>query len=496
MKIIRQGKDARESLKRGIDLAADCVGKTLGPSGRNFIIGRKFLTPLITNDGATGAKSIVPEDEIERLGAQMVTEASTTADEKVGDGTTTTTVLTQAIVNEGFAKLSEGESFIQDRVDSVAIRKEIDAACKLIVEELKARAVPISTPEEIENVAFVSVENRDIAKTVAELFSKIGKDGIVTIEDGILGITSNVVDGLELKSGLVSSYLANSGRQFVIDNPKILVTNHKIQYVPQIKSIAKKLHEAQIGSLIIIADSFSKEFLADCVANKLQNAFTIIPIQSPYFGDKERLTDIAMKLNTAVIDEDQKMSLDAISVDDLGTASKIVVTKDNTIIVGAKGDVSTRVIELKEDIEKTLQPFERKKLEERIAVLDGGIGVIKVGAESQAEREYWRLKVQDCVGATKAALQEGVVKGGGLALKEIAESLPTNILTEAIKTPYRLIQENAGQPFDIAQNIIDPVKVTRTALQTACSIAGVVITTEVAVADKDEEDDNNTRKDK
>ena len=491
MKILRTGKEARNSLRRGIDTVANCVGKTLGPSGRNAIIGRKFLTPLITNDGVSVAKAIVLEDEIEQLGAQTITEVSSTTDDNVGDGTTTATVLAQAIMAEGFSRLEDEGSFVKNNVDPILIRKEIDVSCEKVVARLKEMAVPISTPEEIEKVAFVSVEDREIAKTIAGLFTKIGKDGVVTITDGYFGVESEVVEGIELKSGYSSNYLANGDKGLTLNNIHVLVTNIKIDSNQQLLPLTNKLAQDKINTLVVIADHFSKEMLADCVMSKVKNQFILLAIKSPYFGNKERLEDLATKFGTIFVDEDQRMTIEGVSIDQLGKVSSVFSNKDKTLFIGGKGDVSKRVELLKEESTKKVSPFDKKQLDERIATLNGGIGIIKVGAQSPSEREYLKLKIQDCVGATKAALQEGVVRGGGLALKQISEELGDNILTKALKVPYELIQSNAGVPFEVGEDIIDPVKVTRTALMNACSVAGMILTTEICIADKIEEENNN-----
>lgn len=489
IKIIKSGKEARELLKRGIDKVADAVALTLGPSGRNAIIGRKFQSPLTTNDGVSVAKAIVLENEIEELGAQIVREVGTLTDNSVGDGTTTSIVLLQSIMNEGFSRLTDDGSLIKRIVDPIQIKREIDSACELIVTELKKMARPISTKEDIESVAFVSVENHSIAKIIADLFDKIGKDGVIRVEEGAFEIESDIVQGMEIGVGYTSQYMANNDKkELLLNNVKLLVTNIPITNAEQIMPLLSKMFEEKTKELVIISEDVTKQVQQSFVGTKLKGDFIVHAIKPPFAVISERLEDVSIKFDAIYIDKDKGMKIEDVLPSQLGKIKKMVATKDKTILFGGEGKVDLRIEQLKEEQSKIVSPFDKKKIEERIAALSGGIGIIRVGAQSESEKEYWRLKVVDCVGATKAALEEGVVKGGGLALKEISEKLERNILTDCIVKPYQQIIKNAGLDLIITDDIIDPVKVTRTALQNACSIAGTILTAEVAIADKNEED--------
>lgn len=485
-KIIKTGKDARESLKRGIDKVADCVRLTLGPSGRNAIIGKKFESPEITNDGISVAKAIVLEDEIENLGAEKVKEVGKLTDDSVGDGTTTATVLLQAIMNEGFSRLETDNSLIKKRVDPIAVKKEIDEACVLVVAELKKLAKPIKTKKELEQVAFVSVESKSTAKIIADLFDKIGKDGVVRVEDGFQEIDSEVVEGMEIGTGYYAPYMANTeDRELVLSNAKVLITNTEINKISQLEPVIAKLHEKGIKELIIVAEGISKEVQDILVVNKLKGIFTVHAIRPTWFTLKDRYEDLAVRFGGMFFDKDKSLFTEAVELTDLGTVTKLVATKDKTLLIGGSGNTAPRVKQLKAEM-KNVGEFDKKKLEERIASLSGGIGIIRVGSSSDTERGYWKKKIIDAVGATKAAMDEGVVKGGGVTLKNISEKLPKSILTEALKAPYNQIIHNVGFPIEVGDDIIDPVKITRTALQNACSLAGMVLTTEVAIAIKNE----------
>jgi chaperonin GroEL len=490
MKIIKTGKEARESLKRGIDTVANCVKISLGPSGRNAIIGKKFESPEITNDGVTIAKAIILEDEIENLGADKVREVGSMTDDSVGDGTTTATVLLQAILNEGFIRL-EGE-FGKKKIDSIIIKNEIDESCRKVVEELKQLAIPIKTKKELEQVAFVSVENRSTAQLIASLFDKIGKDGIVRVEDGAFDVTSEVVEGMEIGAGYYSPDMANNDeRELVLNNVKLLITNSEITKIGQLDGLAEKLVAQGIKELVIVSDGVSKDVQDTFVVHKLKGNMTIHAIKPTWFTLKERYDDLVARFGGTFFDKDKSLFIETADVNHLGTVSKIIATKDKTILIGGSGDTKQRVKELKSELKASLGAFDKKKLEDRIASLSGGIGIIRVGGTTETEKGYWKKKIIDAVGATKAAMDEGVVAGGGLAFKSIAEKLPKNILTESLKSPYNQIMENAGGVFEVGDDIIDPVKITRVALQNACSLAGLILTIEVASA---EQNDNPTSK--
>ena len=490
MKIIVTGSEARKLLKQGIDKVTDAVKQTLGPSGRNAIIGRKFLTPLTTNDGVSVAKSIVCDNEIEELGAQLVKEVGKLTDDSVGDGTTTASVLLQAVLNAGMERLENNNSLIDSDVDPIAMKKEIDVACALVVKELKERATPISTVEEMERVAFVSVENKDLAKLVAKMYSKIGKDGVITLEDGGYETTSEIVEGMEIKVGYCHPGMANnSDGELIMHNPKVIVSNIPVFSHSQIKPIVSESFKQGFKDFIFIVADVTSELLMSSLDNKLKLGINIHYIKSPFANNKERMTDLAIKFGTVFIDRELKMTIEDTPITFLGTIDKVIATKNKTILIGGSGDIKDRVKELNKEIEQTMGVVDKKRLQERLADLTGGIGIIRVGSQSDSEREYWKLKVQDCIGSVKSALQEGVVKGGGLTLKEISDTMPNNILSEALKAPYNQIQKNVGHELIISDDIIDPVKVTRTSLQNACSLAGMIITTEIAVADKNEKED-------
>lgn len=486
-KIIKLGNEARISLKAGIDKVADAVKVTLGPSGRNAILGHPFQTPEITNDGVSIAQEIYLDDEIEQLGADKIKEICKGTDDKAGDGTTTATVLAQAIMKTGFEKLDTTE-FTKSQNNPIQIKNEIMVACETICKELTKIAKPISTLEDIKQVAFVSVESKEIAQVIAEMFEKIGKDGVVTVEDGYLELESEVVDGLELEAGLTSDvFFTTEDKKCILEKAPILVTNQKIETIEQIKYLTQKINaESGEKNLVIIADDFSRDLLQAFAMAKLQGVFNVIAIKPPYFGKKEKMQDVAIMVGATFIDKEVTNVKD-VELVNLGSAKKIIVDKDKTVILGAKGDTKARLKELKDELKTVKNKFDQEQLKKRIAKLSGGIGVIRVGGESETERGYLKKKIEDAVNATKYALQEGVVRGGGLALKTIAEKLPKNILTEAIKAPYNQIQENAGGDLEIGEDIIDPVKTTKTALRAACSVAGLILTTEVAIADKYEE---------
>lgn len=485
MKVIKRGIEAKEALKRGIDFSADCVKLTLGPSGRNGMIGKKFESPEITNDGISIAKAIVLDDEIENMGARKVEEVGSMTDDNVGDGTTTATVLLQAVMNEGFKRLDA--EFGKKKVDPIIVKKEIDEACKKVVEELKKLAKPIKTKKDLEQVAFVSVENRSLAQLIAALFDKIGKDGTVRIEDGGFDTDSEIVEGMEIGTGYFSPDMANNDeRELVLNNVKLLITNSPIDKISQLDNLAQKLLGADIKELVIVADNISKDAQDAFVVHKLKGNITIHAIRPTWFTLKERYADLAARFGGVFFDKDKSLFIETADVNHLGTITKMVANKDKTILIGGSGDTKQRVKELKAELKKTSGAFDKKKIEDRIASLSGGIGIIRVGGTTDTERGYWKKKIIDAVGATHSAMDEGVVKGGGVTLKLLAEKMPKNILTEALKTPYNQIMDNAGGVFEVGDDIIDPVKITRVSLQNACSLAGLILTTEFASADKND----------
>lgn len=490
MKIIKTGHEARVALKRGVDIVADAVKVTLGPSGRNAIIGRPYMSPMIINDGVTIAREIQLEDEIERLGAEKVQEVSKATDDRAGDGTTTSTVILQAILNEGFKRLDDNNSLIKKNSDPMKIRAEIEVASEKVLSELKRTAKPIKTKEEIFKVANISVESEPIAEIIATIFDKVGKDGVVTVEEGDFEIEHSIVDGMEIESGYFSPHLATNDRlEAVIEKPIILVTNHRIERPEPLLPLFEKVQKSGITRMVIISDLIEKPMHQIFVLNKVRadNPFFVLAIKAPTFGKYEILEDYAALFNARFIDKEKGMKLEDVSLEDLGKADKIVANKDTTLVLGSKGKTKDRVAQLRTEMKTFKSEFDRKQMSKRIAKISGGVGLIKVGAVSDTEKEYLRLKIEDAVNATKAALEEGVVKGGGVALFEIAEKLPKSILTEALKAPYNQIQENAGGYLLVKDDVIDPVKVTINAVRNACSIAGLLITTEVAINDKNDD---------
>lgn len=499
MKIIKFGKEAREALKKGVNLAADCVRPTLGPAGRNAVIGRHGLTPDITNDGVTIAQSIESDDETVNLGVLAVKEASMLADLKGGDGTTTATVLLQAIVNETFGLLESDDelvpkAFSKDRKNSVELKKEIDEAKNKVIDYLKKNKRDI-TIEEIYNVALVAGEYDWIAKLVSDIYSKIGKDGYVSIEEGVKS-EFDVYKGIEIPGGYHSEYFVNNDKkQCVLAEPRILVTNQKLNIhivLPIIEACASK----NITNLIFIAPDFERDLLNRLNAMKLKmNYVNYVAVKLPTYDKDDILIDIATLSNARFFDNKTYPNVDAmtkeITVESLGKIDQAILGDGRSALIGGKGDTSARVEELKKQVEKTRSYFDRNVLEQRIAFLSGGIAVIRVGAESDTERLYFKRKIEDAVNAAQLALKEGVVPGGGMALFDAAATLPKSIITEALRRPYLQIQENAGGELSIGADIIDPVAITISSLESACSLAGMLLTTEVTVAIKDKDTSKN-----
>ena len=492
MRIITTGANARKKIKTGIDLVADQVKLTLGPSGRNAVIGKKFETPRITNDGISVANSIEHEDETIQIGIDLAKEVGTLTDNKAKDGTTTAITLLQAINDAAFEKLNSNQktavtfSATIQEIDPISIKREIDVACKDVVTELNAMARQISTKEDMEKVAFVSVEDRKIAQDLSEIFDKVGKDGVVRVEDGADEITYDIVSGMEINSGYSSSLMVNAkDRELVLDNVKILATNYNFNDLQSFKDLVIKLQNDKVFNIVIIGEDFSRDILIAAEQTKLQTGRIVYCLKPPFWTNKDRMEDIAVRFNAHFYDKDSGI-IQEITSTTLGDIEKVVATKDKTLFIGGKGDTTLRVEDIKTEIKNTKGAVDKLKLEERIANLTGGIAVIRVGANSDAERGYWKDKIVDAVGAVKGALQEGVVAGGGIALFNIAIKMDKNILTEALKTPFAQIQKNAGGSLEIGEDIIDSVRTTRTALQGACSLAGSVVTIETASAIKKE----------
>ncbi|MBM3272238.1 chaperonin GroEL [Candidatus Kaiserbacteria bacterium] len=520
--------DVRAALKRGVDVVAGAVKVTLGPRGRNVALDRSWGGPTITNDGVSIAKEITLPDKFENMGAAIVREVATKTNDKAGDGTTTAVVLMQAIVHEGLKRTALG-------ANAVMVRRGIEAASKDAVAELKKIAKPVKGKQEIRQVATISAESEELGKTIADTVEKVGKDGVVTVEESqSLGIESDFVEGLEFDKGYVSAYMITNPDRMEAEakDVAILITDRKISSIKDILPVLEKVAQAGKKELVIIADDVDGEALATLVVNKLRGIFNVLAVKAPGYGDrkKEMLADIAGMVGGQVVSEDLGLKLENTDLTMLGRANRVVATKDSTVIVGGKGkksDIEARVAQLKTQLDNTESKFDKEKLAERIAKMTGGVAVIRVGAATETEMKYLKDKIEDAVNATKAAIAEGIVPGGGAALAKVAEKLGKKIdtkahdeftigyriLVTALSAPLLQIAQNAGREdgpvilqevlkkgpafgFDAASDepaasiidfyeagIIDPVKVTRSGVENAASAAAVLLTTEVAVAD-------------
>lgn len=521
-------QEVRTALKRGVDIVAGAVKVTLGPKGRNVALGKSWGGPTITNDGVSIAKEISLEDKFEDMGASIVKEVATKTNDKAGDGTTTAVVLTQAIVHEGLKRTALG-------ANAMLVRRGIEAAAKDAVEELKKMAKPIKGKNDIRQVAIISSESEELGKTIAEVVEKVGKDGVVTVEEGqTTAIDYEYVEGMEFDKGYVSAYMiTNADRmEAAVKDCAILITDKKISGIKEILPLLEKLAQSGDRELVIIADDVEGEALATFIVNKLKGSFNILAVKAPGYGDrkKEILQDIAITVGGQVVSEDLGTKLENAELSMLGHANRVVATKDSTVIVGGKGkkaDIEARVHSLRKQLETTDSKFDREKLEERIAKLSGGVAVIRVGAPTETEMKYLKDKIEDAVNATKAAIAEGIVPGGGAALAKVAAKLSKKIdpkahdeytigfriLLTALSAPLLQIAENAGRQdsavvlqevvkrggsfgfnalaeseeeaiIDMYEaGIIDPVKVTRSGVENAASAAAVLLTTEAAVAE-------------
>jgi chaperonin GroEL len=525
---------ARAALKDGVDKVADAVKVTIGPRGRNVVLDKGYGTPTITNDGVSIAKDISLSDKFENMGAEIVKEVASKTNDTAGDGTTTAVVLTQAIVAEGMKQITMG-------VNAMGVRLGIEKGAEEVVKALAGMAKEIKSKEEIKQVASISAESEEIGKKIAETIDKVGKDGVVTVEESqSFGIESEVVEGMEFDKGYVSPYMVTNTERMEAEfkDASILVTDTKISALSDILPLLEALAKSGKKDLVIIAEEVEGEALATFVVNKLRGAFNVLAIKAPGYGDrkKDMLADIAVTVGAEVVSEELGVKLENAEPRMLGAANKIIATKDNTIIVGGKGrkaDVSERVAQLKAQVENTESKFDLEKLEERIAKLAGGVAVIKVGAATETEMKYLKLKIEDAVNATKAAIEEGVVAGGGSALVKAAEKAAAktvkspissfesefevgfNILIDSLSAPLAQIAVNSGKGdgsiivekvregkgnigYDaasdevvsdmIAKGIIDPVKVTRSGVQYAASAAAVLLTTEAAITDEPKEE--------
>ncbi|HQA63593.1 MAG TPA: chaperonin GroEL [bacterium] len=518
-------EEARKKLKSGVDQLANAVKVTLGPKGRNVVLDKGYGAPQIVNDGVTIAKEIELADKFENMGAELIKEVASKTNDVAGDGTTTATVLAQAIVSEGLKNVAAG-------ANPIVIRQGIDKGVRALVTELKNNSKEISTKEEKQQVASISANDSEVGKIIAEALEEVGNEGVITVEEGqSFGIEKEIVKGMQFDKGYVSPYMITNTERMEAeyDEPAILITDKKISSLQEILPLLEKLAQSGRKDLVIIADDVEGEALATFVVNKLRGTFNVLAIKAPGFGDrrKEMLTDIAVLTGGKVITEEVGLKLENVDIGALGYASKVIATKENTTIVGGKGDkdaLEQRISFIRKQIEASDSDFDKEKLRERLAKLAGGVAVVKVGAATETEMKEKKLRIEDALAATKAAIEEGIVPGGGVALVRAAkalnnvevsgdEKIGVNILMQAIEEPLRQIDENSGQKGDVVveevkkrdgnigynalthdyedlveKGIIDPTKVTRSALQNAASVAAMLLTTEAAVTDLPEKE--------
>jgi len=490
-KIILKGQEAREALKRGVDLVADCVKLTLGPSGRNAVLGRRNVTPIITNDGVTIAHNIEANDEIEQQGVLIVREAAQLTDSNAGDGTTTTTVLLQAITNQLFAMIKDDGSLVRNKINTIDLKKKLDIWCENVCDELKKISRPI-TNDDIYNVAIISAEYDWIAKIITDIFIQIGKDGYVSVEEGVKN-EYHVFKGMELNAGYPSEYFINNDkRQCVVEKPNILVTNQQLE-ISALLPLVEEMSSKNMTEVLIVAPDFTRDLLNRLNTTKLKTGLSIVALKLPTLGKDDILIDLCSLTNAKFLDKNIYTKYEDlvkdINLSSLGNAERAIIGDNKTVIIGGNGDVSERVNEVKKILSSTESIFDRDTLEKRIAYLSGGLAVIKISAQSEFEKSYFKLKMEDAVNAVQVALKDGVVKGGGLALKDIATRLNSGTgFDECLLAPYNQIKENCGKEIDVPDTVIDPVKITISALKSACSLAGMLLTTEIAIAYKKEDE--------
>ena len=523
-KEIKFSEDARRAMLRGVDTLADAVKVTLGPKGRNVVLDKKFGSPLITNDGVTIAKEIELENKFENMGAQLVAEVASQTNDVAGDGTTTATVLAQSIIQEGLKNVTSG-------ANPVGVRRGIEKAVEVATAELAKISQPIDSKESITQVAAISSADEEVGKLIAEAMERVGKDGVITIEES-KGFTTEleVVEGMQFDRGYSSPYMVTDQDKMeaVLEDPYVLITDKKINNIQEVLPVLEQVVQ-QSKPILIIAEDVEGEALATLVVNKLRGTFNAVAVKAPGFGDRRKamLEDIATLTGGEVITEDLGLELKSATIEQLGRAAKVVVTKENTTIVDGAGNpeqISARVAQIRAQVEETTSDFDKEKLQERLAKLSGGVAVVKVGAATETELKERKLRIEDALNATRAAVEEGIVSGGGTALlnvynkvKELElegdEATGVNIVLRALEAPVRQIAENAGLEgsliverlkgekvgvgFNAASGewvdmidagIVDPTKVTRSALQNAASVAAMFLTTEAVVADLPEED--------
>jgi chaperonin GroEL len=518
-KQILYGEEARRALKAGIDALVDAVKVTLGPRGRPVALDRKFGAPNVINDGVTIAKDIELPDPFENMGAQLVKEAAIKTNDKCGDGTTTATVLAQAIVNGGFKNIAAG-------ADAMSLKRGVEKGVKAVVDELKKMSTPVTTKEQVAQVATISAADAEVGSLIAEVMEKVGKDGVITVEEskGLL-FETEYVEGMEFDRGYISPYFITNPElmKTELEDPYILITDKKISAIADLLPILEKILQVS-KNFVVIAEDVEGEALATLVVNKLRGTLNCLAVKAPGFGDRRKamLEDIAILTGGKVISEEIGRKLDSTTVADLGRARKVVADKDNTTIVegkGAEADIQARIKQIKAQIDETTSDYDREKLQERLAKLAGGVAVIKVGAATEVELKEKKHRVEDALSATRAAVEEGILPGGGVALingmatldkikAEGDEATGVAILKQALEEPLRWIAINAGEEgsvvvdkvkrgkkgsgFDalkddygdmVSKGIIDPLKVTRTGLENASSIANMILTTEALVTD-------------
>ncbi len=524
-------EEARRRLQRGMDTLASAVVTTLGPKGRNVAIDRKFGSPTITHDGVTVAKEIELEDPFENMGAQLLKEAATKTNDIAGDGTTTSTVLAHSIVSEGMKNLAAG-------ADPMLLKRGIEAATKAVADEIKAQAIEITTKEEIANVASISAQDRTIGDLIAEVMDKVGKDGVITVEESKgLEFETEYVEGMQFDRGYISPYFITDPEHMEanIEEPYVLIHDKKVSAATDIVPILEKLVQVGKRELVIIAEDIDGEALATLVLNKLRGMLNVLAVKAPGFGDRRKamLQDIAVLTGAEVISEETGRKLESVLISDLGRAEKVVSTKDDTTVIGGKGEsaqIKGRIEQIRIEIDKSTSDYDSEKLQERLAKLSGGVAIIRVGAATETELKEKKHRVEDALSATRAAVEEGIVPGGGVALVNAMAALEglkmdnedaqigVNIVRKSLEVPLRKIAENAGKDGSVIlenvrraqkekknkkigfnviseayldmvkDGVIDPAKVTRGALENATSIAAMILTTEALITDLPEKD--------